>query len=170
MGPTNEREGSCPTCGNGYFHCPGHAGHIELCVPLYQPLLFPRLLQILRMKCLNCHQFRLDRHQTLLYAAKFHLLDSGKFKRAMELQDEVQALKIKYQEDELQKLVSIYEQGTSTLSKDTTNKKGNNNNNNSKNNNKPHQFSKQELKALSDGHIEHFLNNIINTPKNKNHQ
>ena len=167
MGPTNEREGSCPTCGNGYFHCPGHAGHIEVCVPLYQPLLFPRLLQILRMKCLNCHQFRLNRYQLLLYAAKFHLLDCGKFKRAMELEDEVGALKIKYQEDELQKLVSIYEQGTSTLTKENNN--NNNNNKKGKNNhNKSNQLKKQELKALSDGHIEIFLNSIIHTPLPKN--
>ena len=30
----------CSTCGLLYTHCPGHFGHIELAVPVYNPLVF----------------------------------------------------------------------------------------------------------------------------------
>ena len=31
----------CATCQQGYMACPGHFGHIELAVPVYNPLVFP---------------------------------------------------------------------------------------------------------------------------------
>ncbi len=67
--------------------CPGHSGHIELCVPLYQPLTFPKLIQLLRIKCLACHSFRLEKRSIKIYEAKFHLIDTGRCKEAMELDD-----------------------------------------------------------------------------------
>ena len=35
----------CTTCGLLYTHCPGHFGHIELAVPVYNPLVFGCALQ-----------------------------------------------------------------------------------------------------------------------------
>jgi DNA-directed RNA polymerase I subunit RPA1 len=32
---------SCATCGLRYQHCPGHFGHVELAVPVFNPLVFP---------------------------------------------------------------------------------------------------------------------------------
>jgi len=32
--------GRCGTCGLKYRACPGHFGHIELAVPVYNPLVF----------------------------------------------------------------------------------------------------------------------------------
>jgi DNA-directed RNA polymerase beta' subunit len=31
---------SCTTCNLGAAHCPGHFGHIELPLPVYNPLIF----------------------------------------------------------------------------------------------------------------------------------
>jgi DNA-directed RNA polymerase I subunit RPA1 len=88
LGPTESRTTSpCPTCGNLYLNCPGHAGHIELCVPVYQPLTFPKMIQLLRLKCLNCHSFRLEKRLTKIFAVKFSLIDAGKCQEAMELDD-----------------------------------------------------------------------------------
>ncbi len=90
LGPTDSQNTSpCPTCGNLYLNCPGHAGHIELCVPVYQPLSFPKLLILLRNKCLSCHRFRLSKAQCKSFAAKFHLIDSGRVQEALELDDQV---------------------------------------------------------------------------------
>jgi DNA-directed RNA polymerase I subunit RPA1 len=55
-------DSSCFTCGNPYLYCPGHCGHIELCVPVYHILTFPKLLQLLKTKCLFCHGLRVAKH------------------------------------------------------------------------------------------------------------
>ncbi len=90
LGPTDSKNTSpCPTCGNLYLNCPGHAGHIELCVPVYQPLTFPKLLVLLRIKCLCCHRFRIDKLTCKTFAAKFHLIDSGRIKEALKLDDQI---------------------------------------------------------------------------------
>jgi len=64
MGPMNQpgAGSSCVTCGNVYLNCPGHCGHIELCVPVYNILTFPKLLQLLKSKCLFCHNLRLTQY------------------------------------------------------------------------------------------------------------
>jgi len=90
LGPVESKGNTlCPTCSNVYIHCPGHSGHIELCVPAYHPLTFNKLLSLLRIKCLSCHNFRLDKQQTLKFAAKIHLLDVGRYQDALELEDTV---------------------------------------------------------------------------------
>jgi len=88
LGPTESKNTSpCPTCGNLYTNCPGHSGHIELCVPVYQPLTFPKLIQLLRLKCLSCHSFRLEKRLVRIFEAKFHLIDTGRCKEALEFDD-----------------------------------------------------------------------------------
>lgn len=80
-------EEMCITCGNVRNLCPGHFGHIELCVPVYHPLFFPRLLQLLKMKCLACHGFRLSARNCRVYALKLALIDAGRVHEACELED-----------------------------------------------------------------------------------
>ena len=66
---TTSHGSPCPTCALLKDSCPGHYGHIDLCVPVYHPLWFPDLLKVLQAKCLSCHQLRilpLHRAQLLL--------------------------------------------------------------------------------------------------------
>lgn len=49
----------------GRVDCPGHSGHIELPVPVYNPLLFSELYRLLRAQCFNCHRLRVDRRKVL---------------------------------------------------------------------------------------------------------
>lgn len=42
------------------MHCPGHFGHIELPVPVYNPLIFSELLTLIKLVCFNCHHFRME--------------------------------------------------------------------------------------------------------------
>eukprot|EP00978_Attheya_sp_CCMP212_P001593 scaffold3255_cov48-Attheya_sp.AAC.2 len=86
MGPSSKVDrNSCVTCGNLYHHCPGHSGHLELCVPAYHPLLFSKLLVILKTKCMACHKLRMASRQALIWQTKFHLLDSGHVQAALSL-------------------------------------------------------------------------------------
>ncbi|GES96144.1 DNA-directed RNA polymerase I complex large subunit Nuc1 [Rhizophagus clarus] len=67
----------CGTCNLDFFRCPGHFGHIELPVPVYNPLFFVHSLALLRSICLECHHFKLNLSQTIRYIAKLKLLKHG---------------------------------------------------------------------------------------------
>lgn len=59
LGPV-DRDGKCGTCGLGSFHCPGHFGHVELPVPVYCPMTFGQMFNVLRNACLYCHRLRMS--------------------------------------------------------------------------------------------------------------
>ena len=46
--------GKCLTCQKNLMHCSGHLGHIELPLPVINPLFNKTVLQIFRLSCLNC--------------------------------------------------------------------------------------------------------------------
>jgi len=78
MGPTgNDQTRGCVTCGLKYAHCPGHPGHVELIQPVYHPLLFPTMFQLLRAKCSYCHKLRMSETREKIYLAKFRLIEMG---------------------------------------------------------------------------------------------
>ncbi|CAJ1955371.1 unnamed protein product [Cylindrotheca closterium] len=91
MGPTTADSPPCQTCALGYLECPGHFGHIEMCVPVYHPLLFGKMLELLRVKCFNCHKLRIPKRQMKVYEAKFRLLKAGRYIDALELDDRMAA-------------------------------------------------------------------------------
>ena len=114
LGPTEKHGGSCITCGNPPDFCPGHFGHIELCVPLYHPLIFPKLIQLMRCKCLNCHDFKIGKVTAKTYMAKLALIESGKAIDAIQLDAKLKDIKTKYAqknslEDENQYLSNLIE-------------------------------------------------------------
>ncbi|CAI2197020.1 9708_t:CDS:2, partial [Funneliformis geosporum] len=67
----------CGTCNLDFYRCPGHFGHIELPVPVYNPLFFVHSLALLRSICLECHHFKLNLSLTFQYTAKLKLLKHG---------------------------------------------------------------------------------------------
>jgi len=86
LGPTNPME-VCETCGLTYDFCPGHLGHISLCVTVYHPLLFNILYKLLRATCFNCHQFRMPQSIIDSFITRFRLLDEGKLLEALSVVD-----------------------------------------------------------------------------------
>ena len=91
MGPVVARDPPCETCCRRYQDCPGHAGHIELAVPVHHPLLLGELLTILRSKCLNCHRFRAQKRQVALWKAKFQLLFANRLDELDQLESTLAA-------------------------------------------------------------------------------
>lgn len=75
----------CLTCCQRHQFCPGHFGHIELCVPVYHPLLFGKIVEFLRIKCLNCHRLKAARRQLMIFQTKFLLLQQGEYSQAVDL-------------------------------------------------------------------------------------
>jgi DNA-directed RNA polymerase beta' subunit len=85
MGVTNISDSNCPTCNYGFVNCPGHPGHIELDHPIYHPLLFDSLFQILKATCLCCKRLRLNDTHIFPYLAKLKLLEMDEITEAEEL-------------------------------------------------------------------------------------
>ena len=99
LGPLDPYDNTaCPSCGRNAVNCPGHTGHIELNFPVYQPLTFYKLLELLRLKCLACHGFRLGKTKLKIFAATFQLIDSGRLKEALELDGNCASLKSQLKE------------------------------------------------------------------------
>ncbi|ODV97684.1 hypothetical protein PACTADRAFT_38393 [Pachysolen tannophilus NRRL Y-2460] len=75
----------CGTCGLDEKFCPGHQGHIELPVPVYNPLFFNQLYIFLRSACLYCHSFRLKALEVHKIKSKLKLLQYGLILEAAEI-------------------------------------------------------------------------------------
>ncbi|KAJ3741485.1 RNA polymerase I largest subunit [Lentinula detonsa] len=84
LGPS-DRQDVCATCHLSYFTCPGHFGHIELPAPVFHPLFFSNMYNLLRGCCLWCHRFKLSRESLAKYIAKFRLLEYGLLEPAQAL-------------------------------------------------------------------------------------
>jgi DNA-directed RNA polymerase I subunit RPA1 len=84
LGPFDKNQ-LCGTCKLNYFTCPGHFGHIELAVPVYHPLLFKSLFNLLRSTCFYCHRFKMNANKVYRYVARLKLLNAGLVLESMEL-------------------------------------------------------------------------------------
>lgn len=62
----DERMGSidigevCMTCGENEYKCPGHFGHIELAVPVYNKLFHMYIKKLLKSICFSCYRLRIQ--------------------------------------------------------------------------------------------------------------
>ncbi|GIX62910.1 DNA-directed RNA polymerase [Babesia caballi] len=66
----------CSTC-NEMATCDGHLGHINFPLPLYHPLLLPRLSKLLKAMCLYCRRLKLTRHRVIKFVKLFDLVHAG---------------------------------------------------------------------------------------------
>lgn len=76
----------CTTCGLDEKFCPGHQGHIELPVPVYNPLFFNQMYIFLRSSCLYCHHFKLNELEVHKYICKLRLIQYGLLLECHELE------------------------------------------------------------------------------------
>ena len=81
LGPIDPH-GSCATCRLGALHCPGHFGHIDLNVAVYNPLTFGAVLRLLRASCLHCGRFKLASDRVAAFAQKLRLIRAGDLEAA----------------------------------------------------------------------------------------
>uniref|UniRef100_A0AC34G3L2 DNA-directed RNA polymerase n=1 Tax=Panagrolaimus sp. ES5 TaxID=591445 RepID=A0AC34G3L2_9BILA len=90
LGPFENLE-KCSTCQQNSKHCPGHVGHISLEVPVFNPVYFPFMLNLLKGTCVNCHQFMCDtkRGATKLLLAQLRCIELGLTDHAQALANEI---------------------------------------------------------------------------------
>lgn len=75
----------CTTCGLDDRFCPGHQGHIELPIAVYNPLFFNQLFLYIRSSCLYCHHFKLNALEVHRYSCKLRLIQYGLLLECTEL-------------------------------------------------------------------------------------
>lgn len=75
--PPLTQASSCATCHLTSGSCPGHCGHIEMPVPVYNPTFMNQLLRLLRAKCVYCHHLKMSRKAVNLYLCKLRLIQHG---------------------------------------------------------------------------------------------
>ncbi|XP_071313140.1 DNA-directed RNA polymerase I subunit RPA1 [Trachinotus anak] len=76
LGPADSKE-VCSTCCQDFNSCPGHLGHVELPLPVYNPLFFDKLYLLIRGSCLACHMLTCPRAAIHLLLNQLKLLDHG---------------------------------------------------------------------------------------------
>jgi DNA-directed RNA polymerase I subunit RPA1 len=85
-GPTDPFD-TCDTCELGERECPGHPGHLQLAVPLYDIFLLELLIKLLNAKCWNCHHLRLSALKKKFVYAQLLYLNSSHILRAREVSE-----------------------------------------------------------------------------------
>uniref|UniRef100_A0A8B9VSS4 DNA-directed RNA polymerase subunit n=1 Tax=Anas zonorhyncha TaxID=75864 RepID=A0A8B9VSS4_9AVES len=76
LGPPDSKE-ACATCMQNFSNCPGHFGHIELPLTVYNPLFFDKLYLLIRGSCLNCHMLTCTRAVVHLLLSQLKVLENG---------------------------------------------------------------------------------------------
>uniref|UniRef100_A0A3P9N1Q4 DNA-directed RNA polymerase subunit n=1 Tax=Poecilia reticulata TaxID=8081 RepID=A0A3P9N1Q4_POERE len=76
LGPTDIKEVICSTCCQDFNNCPGHFGHIELPLPVYNPLFFDKLYLLIRGSCLSCHMLTCPRAAIHLLVNQLRILEN----------------------------------------------------------------------------------------------
>ncbi|OAD54192.1 DNA-directed RNA polymerase I subunit RPA1, partial [Eufriesea mexicana] len=89
LGPLFESSDPCGTCGCNVFKCPGHFGHIELPMPVVNPLFHRGLCMLIKLSCLNCFNLQIPPYVKLLLSAKLKLLQQGYLSDLEGLEQEV---------------------------------------------------------------------------------
>ncbi|XP_076249165.1 RNA polymerase I subunit RpI1 [Calliopsis andreniformis] len=89
LGPLLESSDPCGTCGCNVFKCPGHFGHIELPMPIVNPLFHKGLCMLIKLTCLKCFTLQIPAYVKLLLSAKLKLLKQGYLSDLEGLEEEV---------------------------------------------------------------------------------
>lgn len=85
LGPIEKRGLLCRTCNKSSLNCPGHMGHIELPLPVVNPLFHKIVFNILRLTCLKCFRILITEIQKIILIARLRLLDSGLVHEAQDI-------------------------------------------------------------------------------------
>lgn len=85
LGPFDKND-RCFTCGQGFVACPGHLGHISLVLPVYNPVFFRNLVNVLRGCCLHCHTILCSHAEKYLFSMQMLYLKHGQMNQMDALQ------------------------------------------------------------------------------------
>ncbi|XP_041048418.1 DNA-directed RNA polymerase I subunit RPA1 [Carcharodon carcharias] len=112
LGPADSKE-VCGTCAQDYNNCPGHMGHIDLPLTVYNPLFFDKLYLMIRGCCLNCHMLTCPRSVMYLLLNQLQVVNVGAIEAIYELEkvlNEVLEKNVQATVDEIQMALNEHTQ------------------------------------------------------------
>ncbi|XP_073968760.1 RNA polymerase I subunit RpI1 isoform X2 [Rhodnius prolixus] len=86
LGPLDNKS-ICQTCSLNFVKCPGHLGHIELPLPVINPLYHKSVGNLLKISCLNCHKILIPNNVKSILLGQLKLLNAGLVAEAQELEN-----------------------------------------------------------------------------------
>ncbi|KAM9833161.1 DNA-directed RNA polymerase I subunit RPA1 isoform 2-T2 [Syngnathus typhle] len=86
LGPADNKE-VCSTCHQDFNNCPGHLGHVELPLPVYNPLFFDKVYLLIRGSCLTCQMLTCPRAAVHLLLNQLKLLDHGAMQQVYQIEE-----------------------------------------------------------------------------------
>ena len=107
----------CSTCHLNAYACPGHAGHIELPVPVYNATFMDQLLQLLRARCAYCNHLKMHPAEVHRYICKLQLVGYGLLEEAVEL-DNIQSNSNMAKIEVMERTISRSDEASSDSSED----------------------------------------------------
>ncbi|KYN44618.1 DNA-directed RNA polymerase I subunit RPA1 [Trachymyrmex septentrionalis] len=115
LGITKNSSELCSTCGYNSSKCPGHFGHIELPVPVVNPLFHKALSMLLKLSCLSCFTLQVPSYIKLWLSAKLKLLYQGQLSDLDGLDHEVTSILSNIEKEEerteyIRNVIDIYMQ------------------------------------------------------------
>lgn len=87
MGPMTDTSEPCKTCMKNLQGCPGHIGHIELPVPVTNPMFHKPVAVFMRLACLNCYRLQLQPAVKWQIFAQLQLANAGFITSALEVEN-----------------------------------------------------------------------------------
>ncbi|KAF3693558.1 DNA-directed RNA polymerase I subunit RPA1 [Channa argus] len=85
LGPADSKE-VCSTCCQDFNNCPGHLGHVELPLPVYNPMFFDKLYLLIRGSCLACHMLTCPRAAMHLLLNQLKLMEHGALQEVYQIE------------------------------------------------------------------------------------
>lgn len=82
-----DRFGKCFTCGQQERNCPGHSGHINLELPLFNVLFINDIVKLMKAKCFFCHRFTITAHKMQDFKLMMKLVNLGFFDEFAKVED-----------------------------------------------------------------------------------
>lgn len=77
LGPLKQHGDPCHTCGEYLMKCAGHFGHIELPLPVFNPLFATIVANFLKISCLSCFRTVLQEPNKLVLITQLKLVELG---------------------------------------------------------------------------------------------
>lgn len=91
LGPLDSNS-ICQTCSLNFVKCPGHLGHIDLPLPVINPLYHKSVGNLLKISCLNCHKILIPKTVKSVLLGQLKLLNAGLVAEAQELENKFSGL------------------------------------------------------------------------------
>ncbi|KAI1280611.1 DNA-directed RNA polymerase I subunit RPA1 [Halotydeus destructor] len=76
FGPLNKND-VCSTCFMGFNDCPGHFGHINLPLPVHNPVFLRQMFQLMKLVCLECHRLLVSPVGMTVFVHQLDALERG---------------------------------------------------------------------------------------------